>query len=48
MAFRIVYATGYTREDKSDGSGRLYGAPFWFAQLGLFGLTAWTGIKMLL
>lgn len=48
LVFRTVYAVGYTREDKTKGEGRLYGAPFWFAQLGLFGLTTWTGIKMLL
>lgn len=48
LVFRIAYAVGYTREDKSGGEGRLIGAPFWFAQLGLFGLTLWTGVQMLL
>ncbi|KAK1073106.1 hypothetical protein LTR12_004876 [Friedmanniomyces endolithicus] len=48
MAGRLVYALGYTRTDKSKGEGRLAGSFFWFAQLGLFGLTAWTGIKMVL
>ncbi|KAK0254337.1 hypothetical protein LTS09_010763 [Friedmanniomyces endolithicus] len=48
MVGRLVYALGYTRTDKSKGEGRLAGSFFWFAQLGLFGLTAWTGIKMVL
>merc|ERR1712217_662734 len=42
LVFRIAYAVGCTREDESGGEGRLIGAPFWFAQLGLFGLTLWT------
>ncbi|KAK3063483.1 hypothetical protein LTR53_018890 [Teratosphaeriaceae sp. CCFEE 6253] len=45
---RIMYAVGYTREDKENGKGRLAGSFFWLAQLGLFGLTGWTGIKMVL
>ena len=45
---RIVYAVGYTDPSKTKGEGRLYGAPFWLAQLGLFGLAGWTGVKMVL
>lgn len=48
MASRLVYALGYTRRDKTDGSGRLIGSTFWLFQTGLFGLTAWTGIKMVI
>ncbi|KAK4546579.1 hypothetical protein LTR36_001796 [Oleoguttula mirabilis] len=48
LVSRVIYAVGYTREDKTKGEGRLYGAPFWLFQLGVFGLTAWTGIKMVL
>ncbi|TKA61403.1 hypothetical protein B0A55_11555 [Friedmanniomyces simplex] len=48
MVGRLVYAVGYTRKDKSNGEGRLAGSFFWFAQLALFGLTGWTGIKMVL
>lgn len=45
---RILYAVGYTRKDRDDGKGRLIGNGFWFAQLGLWGLSAWSGIKMVL
>lgn len=44
---RIAYAIGYTRADRDDGKGRLYGAPFWLFQLGLYGMVAWSGFKML-
>jgi len=47
-AGRIVYAVGYTSETKTGGKGRLNGSFFWLAQLGLFGLTAWTGVQMVL
>ncbi|PNS17451.1 Microsomal glutathione S-transferase 3 [Sphaceloma murrayae] len=43
---RVVYAVGYTRADQSNGKGRLVGSFFWFAQLGLIGLTGWTGGKI--
>jgi glutathione S-transferase len=46
MVSRLVYALGYTRRDKSDGSGRLAGSTFWLFQLGLFGLVGWSGLKM--
>ncbi|KAK5174594.1 uncharacterized protein LTR77_001675 [Saxophila tyrrhenica] len=45
---RVVYAVGYTRKDKTDGSGRLIGSGFWLFELGLYGLTAWSGVKLLL
>lgn len=45
---RVMYAIGYTRKDKTDGSGRLVGMGFWLFQLGLYGLSAWCGIKMLM
>jgi len=48
MAFRVVYAVGYTQADQTGGKGRLYGSPFWFAQLGLFGLAGYTGLKMVM
>ena len=48
ITFRIVYAVGYTDENKTRGEGRLYGTPFWLAQLGLFGLAGWTGVKMVM
>ncbi|KAK5118331.1 hypothetical protein LTR62_002844 [Meristemomyces frigidus] len=48
MVSRVIYAVGYTRADKTKGEGRLYGSGFWLAQLGLFGLAGWTGVKMLL
>jgi len=35
---RILYAVGYTRSDKSNGSGRYAGSAFWFAQFGLYGM----------
>lgn len=47
IASRIAYAVGYTRADKEDGKGRLIGAPFWLFQLGLYGLVAYSGVKML-
>jgi glutathione S-transferase len=48
MVSRVIYAVGYTDKNKTKGQGRLYGSGFWFAQLGLFGLAGWTGVKMLL
>ena len=47
IAARIAYAIGYTQENKENGKGRLIGAPFWLFQLGLYGMVAWTGVKML-
>lgn len=48
LVSRVVYAIGYTDPKRDDGKGRLYGAPFWLFQLGLFGMTAWNGIQMLM
>lgn len=48
MLSRLAYAVGYTRKDKTDGKGRLVGSPFWLFQLGLYGLTAWSGVRLLL
>lgn len=45
---RIIYAVGYTRSDKTNGSGRLLGSHYFIAQMGLFGLTVWSGIKMIM
>lgn len=45
MVNRVIYAVGYTREDKTGGKGRLAGSAFWLCQLGLFGLTGWVGLK---
>lgn len=46
---RVVFAIGYTRSDKPNGSGRVPGFLIQFPmQLGLWGLAAWTGIKMAL
>lgn len=44
---RVVYALGYTKADKTNGSGRLVGSFFWLAQLGLFINVGLTGYKML-
>ena len=48
MVNRVIYALGYTRADKTDGTGRLVGGGVWFFQLGLMGLTAWSGVKMVM
>ena len=45
---RIAYGVGYTRRDKTDGSGRAIGLGFFIFQLGLFGLSTWASIKMVL
>lgn len=45
--FRIMYATGYTREDKDRGQGRLVGSGFWLCQTVLYGLTGYMGARML-
>ena len=45
---RIAYAIGYTRKDRTDGKGRAVGVPFFLFQMGLFGLAAWVGIKMVI
>ncbi|THW40327.1 hypothetical protein D6C77_03388 [Aureobasidium pullulans] len=43
---RIVYAVGYTSQTKENGKGRLAGAFFWLAQLGLFVNAGLTGYSM--
>ncbi|KAK5127998.1 hypothetical protein LTR85_005115 [Meristemomyces frigidus] len=48
LVCRTLYAVGYTRADKTKGEGRLMGLPFALFEIGLFGLTSWTGIKMVL
>ena len=45
--FRIMYATGYTRDDKTKGEGRLVGSGFWLAQLGLYGLVGKMAFDMI-
>ncbi|EMC98631.1 hypothetical protein BAUCODRAFT_65848 [Baudoinia panamericana UAMH 10762] len=47
-ANRIAYAIGYTRADKTDGSGRYAGIAFSLPQVGLCGLAAWVGLKMVM
>ena len=44
---RLLYAVGYTRKDKERGSGRSMGLPYYFCQLGLMGLAAYSGWDML-
>jgi glutathione S-transferase len=45
---RILYATGYTNPNAGkNGTGRYRGVLFWFCELGLYGLTGWTGYTML-
>nr|POE63662.1 microsomal glutathione s-transferase 3 [Quercus suber] len=34
--------------DKKDGSGRLVGSGFWLAQVALYGMAGWMGVKMVL
>lgn len=45
---RVLFALGYTNKDKPDGSGRMIGAAFWLFQLGVFGLTSYTGVKLII
>lgn len=45
---RVVYAIGYTRRHWGQhGAGRYYGVFGMVAEFSLYGLTAWTGWKML-
>lgn len=49
MFGRIMFALGYTRKDKDNASGRVIGFAIQLPmQLTLWGLAAWTGIKMVL
>jgi glutathione S-transferase len=43
---RIVYAVGYTSPNKENGKGRLAGAFFWLAQLGLLVNAGLTGYNL--
>ncbi|KAI4785471.1 membrane-associated proteins in eicosanoid and glutathione metabolism, partial [Aureobasidium sp. EXF-8845] len=43
---RVVYALGYTSKTKDNGKGRLAGAFFWLAQLGLFVNAGLTGYNL--
>jgi glutathione S-transferase len=43
---RVVYAVGYTSQTKENGKGRLAGAFFWLAQLGLLVNAGLTGYNL--
>lgn len=44
---RVVFAMGYTRKDKDNGTGRMPGFALQLPmQLALWGLAGWTGIAM--
>ena|SRR5579871_6076094 len=45
---RVLFATGYTRADKKDGTGRYRGGINYIGQLGLYGLVAKTGYDLLM
>jgi len=46
---RWLYMKGYSNGKAGDGGkGRYKGIWFWFAQLGLLGLTAYSGVQMVL
>ena len=40
---RVLYAVGYTREDKEGGQGRLIGVGYSLVEIALFGMAGWTG-----
>ena len=45
---RYIFMVGYSKPEWGpDGKGRLRGAGFWLAQLGLFGLSAAVGVNMI-
>jgi len=46
--FRTMYATGYTRADKTNGKGRMAGAGFWLAQFALYGIVGKQAFDMIL
>ena len=46
LVSRVMYAVGYTRKDKTNGSGRMMGSAHYLFQLGLYGLMIWSGVKM--
>lgn len=45
--FRVLYAVGYTRKDKDNGSGRLVGSAFWLVQFALYGMVGYAGYSLL-
>ena len=45
LAFRIIYAYGYITADTPKG--RQAGGGFWLMQGGIWGIAAYTGLKML-
>ena len=45
---RVIYAVGYTRADKERGTGRFAGSGWYICQLGLLGLSIYTGTGLLL
>jgi glutathione S-transferase len=45
---RVIYAVGYTRQDKEGGKGRLAGAGFWLCQFALYGMTGKVGWDVLM
>lgn len=47
-AGRIVYATGYTRADRTEGQGRLMGSFGFVGEFGLLGMLGFMGVKMLI
>jgi glutathione S-transferase len=48
LAFRYIYAVGYTRADQTNGKGRLMGSGFWLAQFVLFGMVGKMGFDALM
>jgi len=46
-ASRYIYMRGYSAGGEG-GKGRYRGIIFWLFQVGLVGLSAWTGVKMIL
>ncbi|KAK5452236.1 hypothetical protein LTS15_007302 [Exophiala xenobiotica] len=47
LFFRAMYAYGYIQGEKENGGSRLYGAPGWLIQGGLWALCISTALKML-
>ena len=45
---RVAYTLGYTRKDKSDGSGRRIGAASNFLELALIIMGGMTGYEMIM
>ncbi|KAJ9498817.1 hypothetical protein H2202_005493 [Exophiala xenobiotica] len=47
LLFRALYAYGYVQGQKENGGSRMYGAPGWLMQGGLWALCISTAFKML-